>query len=78
MISREDVLSELENELDLMLADVPESVSQGTRNAIRAEALGYARRVVNSLSNEELQSEGARQRFLLTTLRDAERRMRGF
>ena len=78
MTIREEVLAEIENELDLMLADAPESISQSTRTTTKNEALAYAKRVLNSLSTAELQSEGARQRFLLTTVRDAERRMRGF
>ena len=78
MTIREEVLAEIENELDLMLADAPESISQSTRTTTKNEALAYAKRVLNSLSTAELQSEGARQRFLQTTVRDAERRMRGF
>ena len=78
MTIREEVLAEIENELDLMLADAQESVSQSTRTTTKTEALAYAKRVLDSLSSAELQSEGARQRFLLTTVRDAERRMRGF
>ena len=77
-ISRQEVLTDLEEQLDEMLSDAPETVSESTRKAIKDEALAYARRVLGSLSSAELRSETARQRFMITTLRDAERRMRGF
>lgn len=76
--SRQERLTALEQELDLMLADAPETISQSSRTTTRSEALAYAKRVLDSLSSAELQSETARQRFILTTMRDAERRMRGF
>lgn len=76
--SRDDLLSDLEQELDYMLDAAPETVSQSTRKATKDEALAYAKRVLASLSSAELQSESARERFMITTLRDAERRMRGF
>jgi len=75
---RGDVLADLEQELDYMLDAAPETVSQSARIAIKSEALAYAKRVLGSLSSAELQSETARQRFIITTLRDAERRMLGF
>lgn len=74
---RDDLLADLEQELDYMLDAAPESVSQSTRNTAKTEALAYAERVLGSLSSAELQSETARQRFIITTLRDAERRLRG-
>ncbi len=76
--SRDDLLSDLEQELNYILADAPENVSQSTRKATKDEALAYAKRVLASLSSAELQSESARERFMITTLRDAERRRRGF
>jgi predicted secreted protein len=78
MTLREDVLTDLEQELDYMLDAAPESVSQSTRTTTKNEALAYAKRVLDSLSTAELHSETARQRFVITTMRDAERRMRGF
>ena len=78
MILREDVLTDLQEQLDYMLADAPETASQSTRTTIKNEALAGARSVLDSLSTAELQSETAKQRFLFTTLRDAERRVRGF
>ena len=75
---RDDVLADLEQELDYMLDAAPETVSQSTRTTTKNESLAYAKRVLGSLSSTELQSETARQRFMITTLRDAERRMRGF
>ena len=78
MISREDVLTDLAQELDYMLVEAPESLPQSARRTLKSEALAYTKRVLDSLSTAELQSETARQRFMFTALRDAERRMRGF
>ena len=78
LATRDDVLAELESELDVMLADAPESVTESTRKNIKNESLAYGRRVLDSLSSAELGSEAARQRFLITTLRDAERQVRRF
>ena len=78
MTNREDVLRELQEELDAMLAAAPETVTQSTRKTIKAESMAYASRVLDSLSSAELSSQSAGQRFIITTLRDAERRVRGF
>ena len=77
MISRDEVVAEIEQELDYMFDAAAETISQSTRRTIKIEALAYAKRVLDSLSTAELQSESARQRFMITTLRDAERRVRG-
>jgi Mrp family chromosome partitioning ATPase len=75
MMSREDVLTDLEQELDYMLVDAPEGLPQSALRTIKSEALAYAKRVLDSLSSAELHSETARERFMITTLRDAQRRM---
>jgi len=75
---REAVIAELDEEMDNMLAAAPPSLLESARRSIKTEALAYAKRVLGSLSTAELRSETARQRFTITVLRDAERRVRGF
>lgn len=73
-MDRQDIIDVIDHELDDMLADAPEHLSETGRNEIREEYRGYAQRVVDSLSREELASKSAFERFVQTTL--AEPRMR--
>jgi hypothetical protein len=74
MIERQYILSELEKELDDLLASAAEDLSEKARNAIRTDALGHTQRVLDALTIQELQSAGGYNRFLESTL--AEARMR--
>lgn len=76
MMTRQEIITTIEQELDLMLTDAPDSVSESRRKEIKEEYSGYARRVVDSLSKEELASQSAFERFVETTLAEAQRQMR--
>ena len=41
--SREDVIAELEEELDDLLADAPETLSEKARKAIREESMAHTK-----------------------------------
>jgi hypothetical protein len=75
MISREDILSELEKELGDLLADAPANLSESALKSIQAESIGYAEHVLNALTTQELQSAGAFNRFVESTLAHARMRM---
>jgi hypothetical protein len=77
MISREDILSEMKKDLDILLADAPERLSESAKRTIKNEAVGYTKRVLDALSTAELQSETAYVRFVQTTLAEARMRMHG-
>jgi hypothetical protein len=55
MISREDILAELEKELGDLLADAPANLSELTLKDIKAESIAYAEHVLNALTTQELQ-----------------------
>jgi len=76
VMTRQEIITTIEQELDLMLTDAPDSVSESRRKEIKEEYSGYARRVVDSLSKEELASQSAFERFVETTLAEAQRQMR--
>jgi hypothetical protein len=75
-MDRLDIIDAIEVGLDDMLADAPEYLSEAGRNEIKEEYAGYARRVVDSLSKDELASESAFERFVQTTLAEARMQMR--
>ena len=75
MISRDDILSEIEKELEYLLAEAPEHLSEKARKAIRQESLANTRHVLDTLTAKELQSAGAFDRFLENTLAQARMRM---
>ena len=75
MISREDILAELEKELGDLLADAPANLSESALKSIQAESIGYAEHVLNALTTQELQSAGAYYRFLENMLAQARMRM---
>lgn len=47
MILRDDILSEIEKELDYLLAEASEHLSAKARKAIRAESIGHAKHVLD-------------------------------
>ena len=71
MISRAEILSETEKELDDLMAGAPEKLSETARRAIRDEAIRHTKKVLASLTNTELQSESAYERFVQSTLAEA-------
>jgi hypothetical protein len=73
-VSRECLIAEIETALDGELADAAERMPASARKAIKDEIVGYTKRILDSLTSKELQSESAYQRFLQTTL--AQVRMR--
>jgi hypothetical protein len=75
MICRDDIISEVEKELDDLLASARESLSETALKAIKEESIGYAEHVLNALTTQELQSAGAHNRFLENTLAQARMRM---
>ena len=75
MICRDDIISEVEKELDDLLASAPETLSATALKAIKEESINYTKHVLNSLTTKELQSAGAYNRFLESTLAQARLRM---
>jgi hypothetical protein len=63
VISRDDILAEVEKELDDVLAGRPSFVERRSK-AVRDEAIGYANCVLNTLTTQELLSAGAYNRFV--------------
>ena len=63
MISRDDILCELEKELGDLLAGAPADLSESALKSIEVESIGYAEHVLNALTTQELQSAGAFNRF---------------
>lgn len=75
MISCEALLVEIGEELDNLLAAAPGNLSAGDLQAIKEEAIGDTRRVLDALTTQELQSPLAYNRFLQNTLAQARMRM---
>jgi hypothetical protein len=75
MIERQDIITELEKELGNLLADAPANLSESALKSIQAESIGYAEHVLNALTTQELQSAGAFNRFVESTLAHARMRM---
>jgi hypothetical protein len=75
MISRDDILSEMEKELDELLTDAPANSSPKILKAIKEESINDTKRVLDALTTQELQSAGAYNRFLESTLAQARMRM---
>lgn len=74
-MDRQEIIDAIEQELDDMLADAPERLSESGRTSIRGEYSAYAKRVVDSLSKDELASQNAFERFVQTTLAEARMQM---
>lgn len=74
-MTREDIISEIERELDDVLAEAPESMSAVSTNEVKEELVGYAQRVLGALTVHELQNEPALQRFVETTVAQAPMRL---
>jgi hypothetical protein len=75
MICRDDIISEVEKELDDLLAAAPETLSEVALKAIKEESIGYTKHVLNALTSQELQSAGAYNRFLENVLAQTRMRM---
>jgi hypothetical protein len=75
MILREDILSELEKELGDLLADAPANLSESALKSIQAESIGYSKHILDALTTQELQSAGAYNRFVESTLAHARMKM---
>ena len=75
MIERQYILSEIEKELGDLLADAPANLSESALKSIQAESIGYAEHALNALTTQELQSAGAFNRFVESTLAQARMRM---
>ena len=75
MICRDEIISEVEKELDDLLAAARETLSETALRAIKVESIGYTKHVLNSLTTKELQSAGAYNRFLENVLAQARMRM---
>lgn len=75
-MDRQAIITAIEQELDEMLADSPDYVSESKRKDIKEECKAYAKRVVESLSIEELASQSAFERFVQSTLAEARMQMR--
>jgi hypothetical protein len=55
----------IEQEIDDLLADGQEALSQDQRNLIKDEVMGYARGILDALSYEELSNLGCLEAFIL-------------
>ena len=75
MICRDDIISEVEKELDDLLAEASEHLSETALKAIKEESISYTKHVLDALTTQELQSAGAFNRFLESTLAEARMRM---
>jgi hypothetical protein len=75
MIERQDIITEIEKELGDLLADAPANLSESALKSIQAESIGHAEHVLNALTTQELQSAGAFNRFVESTLAQARMRM---
>ena len=75
MISHDDILSEIGKELDYLLAEAPEHLSEKACKAIRQESIANTKHVLDALTAKELQSAGAFERFVQTTLAEVRMRM---
>jgi hypothetical protein len=75
MICRDDIISDVEKELDDLLADAPNNLSAKALKAIKEESINDTKRVLDALTTQELQSAGAYNRFLESTLAQARMRM---
>ena len=75
MISRDDILSEVEKKLDDLLAEAPEKFPESALKTIKAESLGYTKHILDALTTQELQSAGAYNRFVESTLAHARMKM---
>jgi N-acetyl-gamma-glutamylphosphate reductase len=75
MICRDDILSEIEKELDNLFTGAPETLSAKALKTIKEESINDTKRVLDALTTQELQSAGAYNRFLESTLAQARMRM---
>lgn len=74
MTPREQLQAEVEVEIDNVLGEAPESLSEVARQEIRDEFVLYTGLIFDALSKEELGSQSAFEAFVISTL--AQVRMR--
>ena len=58
-----EIVTDLEQEIDDMLAWAPDSLTAKDRKAIRDEVMAQTRLVTDALSTEELQNKGTRRAY---------------
>ena len=58
-----EIVADVEQEIDDVLAWAPDNLTEKERKAIRDEVMAQARRVTDALSTAELQNEGARRAY---------------
>ena len=58
-----EIVTDLEQEIDEMLAWAPDSLTAKDRKAIRDEVIAQTRHVTDGLTTEELQNDGARRAY---------------
>jgi len=58
-----EIVTDLEQEIDDMLAWAPDSLTAKDRKAIRDEVIAQTRHVTDALTTEELQNDGARRAY---------------
>ena len=58
-----EIVTDLKQEIDDVLAWAPDSLTAKDRKAIRDEVMAQTRLVTDALSTEELQNEGARRAY---------------
>ena len=58
-----EIVTDLEQEIDDVLAWAPDSLTAKDRKAIRDEVIAQTRHVTDALTTEELQNDGARRAY---------------
>ena len=58
-----EIVTDLEQEIDDVLAWAPDGLTDADRKAIRDEVMAQTRHVTDALTAEELQNEGARRAY---------------
>ena len=75
MTQRNDIVGEIEKELDDLLAEAPEHLSESTLKSLRDEFVAFIYHVLNALTTQKLQSAGAYNRFLENLRAEARMKM---
>jgi hypothetical protein len=58
-----EIVADVEQEIDDVLAWAPDNLTEKERKAIRDEVIAQTRHVTDALTTEELQNEGARRAY---------------
>jgi hypothetical protein len=75
MTTRDEIQRQVENQLDDILAEPPEHLSEAVLKTIKEDFVGYTKHVLNSVTSQELQSPFAYDRFVESTLAHARMRL---